>query len=156
MQSNTMIGVTTVNILRVGVLLTFESSHICLQAMVVNRRFSCLQYDCSLTPTENIGLPDSLPSRFDLLFIVLDQMDAEIDCQNLRACAMYAPLLHPGRRCRYASIQFLYNSEMYYNVIQVIAFTRSSVVADIVSLRGSLQFPLSNRIACIISMLWDI
>ena len=40
-----------------------------------------LQYDRSLTPTKNIGLPDSLLSRFDLLFIVLDQMDAEIDRQ---------------------------------------------------------------------------
>ncbi|XP_074269686.1 DNA replication licensing factor MCM3 homolog 2-like [Silene latifolia] len=36
-------------------------------------------YDRSLTPTKNIGLPDSLLSRFDLLFIVLDQMDPEID-----------------------------------------------------------------------------
>ncbi|KAL4291054.1 hypothetical protein GQ457_14G008530 [Hibiscus cannabinus] len=38
-------------------------------------------YDRSLTPTKNIGLPDSLLSRFDLLFIVLDQMDADIDRQ---------------------------------------------------------------------------
>ncbi|KAG2626819.1 DNA replication licensing factor MCM3 homolog 2-like [Panicum virgatum] len=38
-------------------------------------------YDRSLTPTKNIGLPDSLLSRFDLLFIVLDQMDPEIDRQ---------------------------------------------------------------------------
>lgn len=40
-----------------------------------------IQYDRSLTPTKNIGLPDSLLSRFDLLFIVLDQMDPEIDTQ---------------------------------------------------------------------------
>lgn len=39
------------------------------------------QYDRSITPTKNIGLPDSLLSRFDLLFIVLDQMDPEIDRQ---------------------------------------------------------------------------
>uniref|UniRef100_A0A1J3GP72 DNA replication licensing factor MCM3 n=1 Tax=Noccaea caerulescens TaxID=107243 RepID=A0A1J3GP72_NOCCA len=38
-------------------------------------------YDRSLTPTKNIGLPDSLLSRFDLLFIVLDQMDPGIDSQ---------------------------------------------------------------------------
>ncbi|XP_075523240.1 DNA replication licensing factor MCM3 homolog 2 [Primulina tabacum] len=36
-------------------------------------------YDRSLTPTKNIGLPDSLLSRFDLLFIVLDQMNPAID-----------------------------------------------------------------------------
>lgn len=41
---------------------------------------SC-QYDRSLTPTKNIGLPDSLLSRFDLLFIVLDQMDPGVDRQ---------------------------------------------------------------------------
>lgn len=40
-----------------------------------------VQYDRSITPTKNIGLPDSLLSRFDLLFIVLDQMDPGIDRQ---------------------------------------------------------------------------
>ncbi|KAI3969715.1 hypothetical protein MKX01_020276 [Papaver californicum] len=38
-------------------------------------------YDRSITPTKNIGLPDSLLSRFDLLFIVLDQMDPDVDRQ---------------------------------------------------------------------------
>uniref|UniRef100_A0A8D0D2V3 DNA replication licensing factor MCM3 n=1 Tax=Sander lucioperca TaxID=283035 RepID=A0A8D0D2V3_SANLU len=37
------------------------------------------RYDQYKTPMENIGLQDSLLSRFDLLFIVLDQMDAEHD-----------------------------------------------------------------------------
>ncbi|GLJ36567.1 hypothetical protein SUGI_0735000 [Cryptomeria japonica] len=36
-------------------------------------------YDRSLTRTKNIGLPDSLLSCFDILFIVLDQMDPNID-----------------------------------------------------------------------------
>ncbi|KAM6962574.1 DNA replication licensing factor MCM3-like [Aplochiton taeniatus] len=39
------------------------------------------RYDQYKTPMENIGLQDSLLSRFDLLFIVLDQMDAESDKQ---------------------------------------------------------------------------
>jgi DNA replication licensing factor MCM3 len=37
------------------------------------------QYDGSRRIQENIGLPDSLLSRFDLLFVVLDQMDPETD-----------------------------------------------------------------------------
>uniref|UniRef100_A0A8C5QKZ0 DNA replication licensing factor MCM3 n=1 Tax=Leptobrachium leishanense TaxID=445787 RepID=A0A8C5QKZ0_9ANUR len=39
------------------------------------------RYDQYRTPMENIGLQDSLLSRFDLLFIVLDQMDADSDRQ---------------------------------------------------------------------------
>ena len=37
------------------------------------------QYDRRRRMQENIGLPDSLLSRFDLLFVVLDQLDPEID-----------------------------------------------------------------------------
>ncbi|ETE67419.1 DNA replication licensing factor Mcm3, partial [Ophiophagus hannah] len=37
------------------------------------------RYDQYKTPMDNIGLQDSLLSRFDLLFIVLDQMDPEQD-----------------------------------------------------------------------------
>ena len=37
------------------------------------------QYDKSLTPQRNVGLPDSLLSRFDLLFIVLDNLEAGHD-----------------------------------------------------------------------------
>merc|ERR1711970_1370247 len=37
------------------------------------------RYDQYKTPMENIGLQDSLLSRFDLIFIVLDQSDPEFD-----------------------------------------------------------------------------
>lgn len=37
------------------------------------------QYDKRRRIQENIGLPDSLLSRFDLLFVVLDQLDPDID-----------------------------------------------------------------------------
>lgn len=37
------------------------------------------QYDQYKTPMENIGLQDSLLSRFDLLFVMLDLVDGEND-----------------------------------------------------------------------------
>ena len=36
-------------------------------------------YDKTSTPQKNVGLPDSLLSRFDLLFIVLDELDRKRD-----------------------------------------------------------------------------
>ncbi|XP_068666025.1 DNA replication licensing factor MCM3 isoform X1 [Aristolochia californica] len=56
-------------------------------------------YDRSLTPTKNIGLPDSLLSRFDLLFIVLDQMDTEIDrkiSEHVLRMHQYRPMGEDG------------------------------------------------------------
>ncbi|KCV69575.1 minichromosome maintenance protein 3 [Fonticula alba] len=52
------------------------------------------QYNRTKTPHENIGLPDSLLSRFDLLFIVLDTMDPEHD----RAISSHVLKMHQYRR----------------------------------------------------------
>lgn len=38
-----------------------------------------MQYDQYKTPMENIGLQDSLLSRFDLLFVMLDVVDSDLD-----------------------------------------------------------------------------
>uniref|UniRef100_A0A6I8SA22 DNA replication licensing factor MCM3 n=1 Tax=Xenopus tropicalis TaxID=8364 RepID=A0A6I8SA22_XENTR len=60
------------------------------------------RYDQYRTPMENIGLQDSLLSRFDLLFIVLDKMDAEND----REIADHVLRMHryrtPGEQDGYA------------------------------------------------------
>ena len=52
------------------------------------------QYDRSRRPQENIGLPDSLLSRFDMLFIVLDQLDPTLD----RKLAEHVVKCHQYRR----------------------------------------------------------
>jgi DNA replication licensing factor MCM3 len=52
------------------------------------------QYDREKSPQRNIGLPDSLLSRFDLLFIVLDQLDPKLD----RKIASHVVKSHQYRR----------------------------------------------------------
>jgi DNA replication licensing factor MCM3 len=51
------------------------------------------QYNRRKQPTENIGLPDSLLSRFDLLFIVLDHLDPNLD----RAISQHVLRMHQYR-----------------------------------------------------------
>ena len=78
------------------------------------------QYDKSLTPQKNIDLPDSLLSRFDLLFIVLD----ELDDQHNAAIADHVLRLHryqkPGMEgipepVGRASIAYLDDEDDYSN-----------------------------------------
>lgn len=52
------------------------------------------QYDRDKKPHENIALPDSLLSRFDLLFIVLDKLDAKLD----RAISAHVLDMHRFRK----------------------------------------------------------
>lgn len=44
-----------------------------------SRPRSHVQYDEYKTPMDNIGMQDSLLSRFDVIFIVLDEMDPDHD-----------------------------------------------------------------------------
>lgn len=37
------------------------------------------EYQRDLPPSKNIGLPDSLLSRFDLIYVVLDEKNSELD-----------------------------------------------------------------------------
>ncbi|KAL1495133.1 hypothetical protein AB1Y20_016999 [Prymnesium parvum] len=52
------------------------------------------QYDPNRTPMQNIGLPDSLLSRFDLLFIILDSKDPDHD----RKISKHVLRMHSLRR----------------------------------------------------------
>jgi DNA replication licensing factor MCM3 len=64
------------------------------------------QYDRKRRIQENIGLPDSLLSRFDLLFVVLDQLDPEAD-RRIAA--------HVIRGHRYQSVARIMNQESDYS-----------------------------------------
>ena len=53
------------------------------------------RYDPFKTPMENIGLQDSLLSRFDLLFILLDTVDTERYVDPLSGFVpFYDPIIH--------------------------------------------------------------
>ncbi|KAM4689772.1 maternal DNA replication licensing factor mcm3 [Discoglossus pictus] len=60
------------------------------------------RYDQYRTPMENIGLQDSLLSRFDLLFIVLDQMDADNDREISDHVLRMHRYRNPGEQDGYA------------------------------------------------------
>jgi len=60
------------------------------------------QYDKTRKPHENIALPDSLLSRFDLLFIMLDNLDKEIDT----AISAHVLNLHRTRHDEFANLMY--------------------------------------------------
>ena len=74
--------------------------------------FSFPQYDEYKKPMENIGLQDSLLSRFDLLFILLDKNDRDLDSQIadhvVRMHRYRAPNEEDGERKSSEKISIMY------------------------------------------------
>ncbi|OHT06440.1 MCM2/3/5 family protein [Tritrichomonas foetus] len=117
-------------------------------------------YNPNRSPMENVGLPDSLLSRFDLLFIVLDQhnpqMDATIADHVLKTHrwrgqtveftnGIYIqpdPLLHGSDEQEFLSVDFLKKYVAYAKTIEPVLEQRAidKLVAEFADLRS-----VSNR-----------
>lgn len=65
----------TVTIAKAGIHTTLNAR--CSVIAAANPKYG--QYDSRLSPAENTAMPDSLMSRFDLVFIVLDQINPTMD-----------------------------------------------------------------------------
>lgn len=68
------------------------------------------EYQRDLPPTKNIGLPDSLLSRFDLLFVVLDEKNSMHDRKVAERVTRNHRYLNPNSNENYG---FLINDENY-------------------------------------------
>ena len=91
------------------------------------------QYDRTRRIQENIGLPDSLLSRFDLLFVILDQLDPESD----RRISNHVMKGHQYKSNNYVNIDE--DSDDEEGISSSIVWQRSSLATSSSSSRGYLH-----------------
>ena len=63
-------------------------------------------YDLTIGPHKNINLPDSLLSRFDMLFIVLDNMTSARDKRVTMLAPMHDAAAAESFTCSYMASEF--------------------------------------------------
>ena len=66
-----------------------------------------LQYDEYKSPMDNIGMQDSLLSRFDMIFVVLDEMDPDHDRRISEHVLRMHRYRNPGEQVSFAKIKHI-------------------------------------------------
>ncbi|GER50057.1 auxin response factor [Striga asiatica] len=80
-ETGTIVGIEDADPNRYGAYRDFSLNVRYSVIAAANPTYGSVKYHRSVTPTKNSGFSESFPSRFELLFIFLDQMDHGIDRQ---------------------------------------------------------------------------
>lgn len=98
-------------------------------------------YDDSMLPHKNINLPDSLLSRFDLLFIVRDNMTSERDkrvCGSSHS-AQRLMCIRPRRMCQQKHGSVVQTGQLHQPTWRLVTANSKAIGPDNFRSRKSIQ-----------------
>ena len=80
---------------------TLTDHTLCAHTRARTHTYTHTQYDEYKSPMDNIGMQDSLLSRFDIIFVVLDEMDPDNDRRISEHVLRMHRYRNPGEQVHY-------------------------------------------------------